>query len=158
LRAVDLGGGLAQPQPHAQVDQRAAQLDAALAADDTVAAFAGRLLLDRVETGGAVDLPVVVEPGRVTQRPAVVPGPDRAPARDRHQGREGAARQQPGQLFGGLLDLSVQVAQQREVSGQDSAGDRGVCGGQCIAGGLDEPVGHRPPACGSADRGSLRTG
>ena len=74
---VDLRGRI-EPQPDPEVDQGTAQLHAALTADHAVAPLAGRLVLDRVETGRAVDLTMVVEPGRVAQRAAVVPGPDRS--------------------------------------------------------------------------------
>ena len=53
-----LGGGrFVEPQAHPELDQGASQLDAALPADDAVVAFAGGLVLDRVQPGAAVDLP-----------------------------------------------------------------------------------------------------
>ena len=86
---------------------------------------------------------MVVEPGRVTQCPAVVPGPDRTPARDTEQRRERSSGYQSGQLVGGLVDLGVEVDQQCEVGGQDRARDRRVGSRQRIASGLDQPVRDR---------------
>ncbi|MEJ7691254.1 MAG: hypothetical protein WKF76_12930 [Nocardioidaceae bacterium] len=80
-RGVAAAGGVVEPQPVTEVDQGPAQLDAALAADRPVAAFAGRLVLRRRQARRPVDLAVAGPPGRVTDRGAVAAGPDRRPSR-----------------------------------------------------------------------------
>src|SRR6185436_19643170 len=83
-------GRVVQPQAQAEIDQRAAQLDAAFAADREVAAFAGGLVLDRVEPGGAVELLGSGPTAGIADGGGVVPGPHRPPTRDGGQGPERA--------------------------------------------------------------------
>ena len=118
---------------------------AAFAADRAVAALAGRLVLHRGQPGGAVELPGAGPAGRVTDRGAVVAGPDHAPAGHGGQRRERAGRQQLGQLGSRRRRSgSSRLGQQRQVGGQHLPGDRSVRGRQRVPGGGDQPLGDRP--------------
>ena len=96
-----------EPQADAEVDQGAAQLDAAFAADAAVAAAAGRLVLGRGQPGGPVELPAVRASGpgrrarRRSWRPARTPQPGTLV-----RVRERARRQQPGEVGLGGDDLA----------------------------------------------------
>src|SRR5215213_10219416 len=51
------GCGIVEPQANTEIDERPAELDAALTADHAVASLAGGFVLDRVQPRAAIDLP-----------------------------------------------------------------------------------------------------
>ena len=91
--------GQRKPQAQAEVDQRAAQFDAAFPADRPVTAPTCRLVLGRGQPGRAVDLAWAGPTVRVAERGGVIRDTDHTPAGHGGQRRERAVRQQDRQFL-----------------------------------------------------------
>ena len=156
-RAVDLGCRVAEPQSDAEVDQGAAQLDAAFA---RLITLSRRLPADSywigLSPGGAVDLPVVLAngPGHPARRRSSRPGPHPSPGRwSAVRTGSGAVAGPDGHWPGRPARRGRPAARGRRPGPPGQPRHRGSARRL----GRPAPAGRRP-VDGSADHGSRRTG